>query len=72
MASFIIQENQILISNSGVYFGPIIGDAENNLQFQENTYRIVQITKQDGNRQLQIIKKVLINGELVDMLCASF
>ena len=72
MASFIIQENQILITNNGIFFGPIIGNSDGNLQFQENTYRIVQITKQDGNRQLQIIKKVLINGELVDMLCASF
>lgn len=72
MASFIIQENQILINNNGIYFGPIIGDADGNLQFQENTYMIRQITKQDGNRQLQIIKKVKINDELIDMLCASF
>lgn len=47
--SFVIPENMCYFSNNGIAFGPIQSDENGNIEYQENTYRIIQVTKQDGN-----------------------
>lgn len=70
-----IPENTGFLSSDPpcLLFGPAsIESGSGALALEPQTYRLEQVTNQDGTRNLRLMKRVLVNDQPVDVLCASW